>query len=135
MTADHFRPLLECSAVASALSHAASLLAQNRVPSEVVDAIRCERMTALRKPDGGIRGIVVGDVLRRAVARTIAQQFTKQVEAATSPHQYALKTKAGCETVAHILQVLTDLDPHATIVSVDGIGAYDLISRNAMMQG
>ena len=69
------------------------------------------------------------------MARTIAQQYVAKVEVATPPHQYALRTKAGCETVAHILQVLTDLDPNATVVSVDGIGAYDLISRNSMLQG
>ena len=34
-------------------------------------------MTALQKPDGGVRGIVVGDVFRRVVARTIAQQYAK----------------------------------------------------------
>ena len=33
-------------------------------------AIRLGRMTALSKPDGGVRGIVVGDFLRRLVART-----------------------------------------------------------------
>ena len=96
-------------------------------------AIRCRRMIAL--PDGGVRGIVVGDVFRRAVARTIAQQYVAKVEVATTPHQCALKTKAVCESVAHILQVLTDLDSNATVVSVDGIGAHDLISRNTMMQG
>ena len=32
------------------------------------------RVKALQNPDGGIRGIVVGDVLRRLVARTIAKQ-------------------------------------------------------------
>ena len=69
------------------------------------------------------------------MARTIAQQYVAKVEVATTPHQYALRTKAGCETVAHILQVLTDLDPNATVVSVDGIGAYDLISRNSMLRG
>ena len=37
--------------------------------------------------------------------------------------------------MAHILQTLTDLDERATIVSVDGIGAYDLNSRNSMLQG
>ena len=37
--------------------------------------------------------------------------------------------------MAHILQVLTELDPSSTVVSVDGIGAYDLMSRNAMMRG
>ena len=34
--------------------------------------------------------------------------------------------------MAHILQV--ELDEEATVVS-DGIGAFDLISRNAMMSG
>ena len=100
-----------------------------------MNALRYGRLTALRKPDGGVRAIVVGDVFRRVVARTIAQQYTKKVEEATAPHQYALKTKAGCETVAHILQVLTDLDPDATVVSVDGVGAFDLISRHSMMEG
>ena len=43
-------------AVAMALSQAASLLAQNKVPEEVMDAIRCGRLTALRKSDGSVRG-------------------------------------------------------------------------------
>ena len=77
----------------------------------------------------------MGDVFRRAVVRPISQQFTAKVEVATAPHQYAFNTKEGCETVAHIHQVLTDLDPHATVVFVDGIGAYDPICRNFMMQG
>ena len=54
---------------------------------------------------------------------------------ATAPFQYALSTKAGCECVAHILQSLTDQHSNATVVSIDGIGAYDLISRNSMLEG
>ena len=38
------------------------------------------RITALRKPSGGIRENVVGDVFRRLVARTIAQQISPTVE-------------------------------------------------------
>ena len=34
-----------------------------------------------------------------------------------------------------MLQTLTDQDPNATILSVDGVGAFDLVSRNAMLQG
>ena len=59
------------------------------------------------------------------MARTIAKQVSKQAEAATVPFQYALSTKAWCECVAHILQTLTDLDPEATVMSIDGVGAYD----------
>ena len=81
-----------------------------------------------------MRGIVVGDVLRRLVGRTMAQQLSKAVEAATSPHQYALSTRAGTECVAHVLQGLTEMDPQTTIVSIDGVGAYDSISRKAMLE-
>ena len=64
----------------------------------------------------------------------MAKQFSKKVEAATVPFQYALSTKAGCECVAHILQALSDRDPEVTIMSIDGIGAFDLISRNSMFE-
>ena len=113
----------------------ASLLARGRVPDTILQAIRFGRLTVLQKPDGGVRGIVVGDTIRRLVARTMAKQIAKKVETATAPFQYALKTKAGCECVAHVLQTLTDTDPEATVLSIDGLGAYDLISRNAMLEG
>ena len=57
------------------------------------------------------------------------------VERATAPFQYALKTRARCEGVSHTRQTLLELDPRETVLSVDGVGAFDLISRNAMMVG
>ena len=48
---------------------------------------------------------------------------------------YALNTRAGCECIAHALQGLTELNPEATVTSIDGIGAFDLISREAMLTG
>ena len=53
------------------------------------------------------------------------------MEQHTSPFQFALSTKSGCECVAHIARAMTDLDP----TPIDGIGAFDLISREAMLQG
>ena len=49
----------------------------------------------VREPDGGVWGIIVGDIIRRLVARTIAKQIARQAEEATAPHQCALNTKAG----------------------------------------
>ena len=43
--------------------------------------------------------------------------------------------KSGGECIAHSLQALTDFDPRATVLSIDGIGAFDLISRGAMLDG
>ena len=62
---------------------------------------------------------------RRLVARTIAQQINPAVGRATAPFQCALTTRAGVECVAHVIQTLTDLDHTATVLSVDGVGAFD----------
>ena len=92
------------------------------------------RLTALQMPSGGVRGIVIGDTFRRLVARTTAQQLRAAVEEATAPFQYALLTRSGGDCVAHAVQALTEADPSNTILSVDGVGAFDLVvSRGAMM--
>ena len=102
MTAEHLRPLLENDRDIAKLCDFASIMARGEVPDRIEPAVRLGRITALQKPDGGVRGIVVSDFLRRAVARTMAQQVSKEVEDATAPFQYALKTKSGCECFAHL---------------------------------
>ena len=54
-------------------------------------------MTEHVKPAGGVRGIVVGYVFKRLVARTVAQQMGPAVEKTTAPFQHALSTRAECE--------------------------------------
>ena len=76
---------------------------------------------------------MASDVVRRLVARTISQQLSKAVEA-TRPHQYAMTTRAGCECIVHAKQGLSELDPEATITSVDGVSADDMISRRSMLE-
>ena len=77
----------------------------------------------------------MGEVIRRLTARTMAQQLRPAIEAATAPFQYALSTRAGCECVSHALQAISELDEDATVTSIDGISAYDTISRRAMIAG
>ena len=83
----------------------------------------------------GVRGIVAGEVLRRLVARTMAQQLGPAVENFTAPFQFALTTRSGCECVAHTIQALCQADPELTLTSLDGVSAFDLISRRAMLEG
>ena len=74
---------------------------------------------------------MVGDVFRRFVGRTLAKQFTEQGQAATLPFQYAFPPMQA-RNVLHTLCKLSSFDPSATILSIDGVGAYDSISRRAM---
>ena len=80
MTTEHLKPLLDDV-------RGMRLLSFGDVP-EVAQMVRVGRLAALAKP-------VAGDVVRRLVSRTIAQQLSAAVETATAPHQYALSTKQG----------------------------------------
>ena len=132
MSVEHILGLVESDHDMEIFCSFATIFSQGHMPRGVLEGLRLGRVTALRMPDGGIRGIVVGDIVRRLIARTIAQQISKQLEEATAPHQYALQTKSGCECVSHMVLMLTDMTPRQT---VDGIGAFDLVSRKAMLQG
>ena len=98
------RPLLDNPRDLHALFLMAETVGARNGPEAAVRPLRLGRLTALRKPTGGVRGIVAGDILRRLVSRTIAQQLSDVVKNATSPFQYALSTRAGCECIAHALQ-------------------------------
>ena len=91
-------------------------------------------MTALQKPDGGVRGIATGTSFRRLVAKTLARQFGKAVESTCAPFQFALSTRAGTNCVGHVVRALTDENPMVTVLSIDGVGAYDHVYRSAMMK-
>ena len=64
MTAEHFKPMLE-----SGVDIQFSISTMSRLP-----VVRCTRMTALQKDDGGVMST------SRRVARTIATQFSKRGE-------------------------------------------------------
>ena len=64
------------------LGDAVEALAQGAVPAEISKAFMLANMTALRKDDGGARGIASGIAFRRMTARTLARQFGPEMEEA-----------------------------------------------------
>ena len=114
--------------------HGAALrLAQADVPSVVLDGLRVGRLVALRKPNGRVRALVVGDVLRRLLGRALAQHFAPHFQSACLPHQFGLSTRVGTEAVNRPLRAATEANPRATVLSVDAVGAFDHVARGAML--
>ena len=101
MTAEHLRVLLHQERDSDLLHEMALDVVRADIPEAVLEAIRLGRMTAVQKSGGGVRGIIVGDILRRLVAKTLAQEMSHHIEAATSPFQCALTTRCGCECITH----------------------------------
>ena len=128
LTAEIAKVLLDDPAATQAFSQVCCRLAQANIPPIIATALGMGRLVG-----GGVRGLVVGDFLRRLVARSLAQHFASQFDHECHPHQFALSTRAGAEALVHGLQLTTEADPQLTIWSVDGIGAYDHVSRAAML--
>ena len=59
--------------------------------------------------------------------------FSGELDAATRPFQFALQTRAGTDSLAAMLRAAVELDPRATVVSLDGRSAYDTISRATIL--
>ena len=131
LTGDLGRVLLDDPATLDAFCQVCLRVARAVVPGSIMPALGLGRLVALRKPKGSVRGLVVGDFLRRLVARSLAQHFCGAIDSACRPCQFALSTRAGSEALAHGLA--TEADPSLTILSVDGVGAYDHVSRSAML--
>ena len=134
LTAESLRLILDDEEATNKLIQVTQQIARAELPDTASQALGLGRLVALQKPNGRVRGLVIGDLLRRLVARSLAQQFSQHIQQACSPHQYALSTRAGTEAVVHVITSATELDPNNTIVSVDGIGAYDTIARHSMLQ-
>ena len=73
--AEHLKILLQDAEAIELLADAATQLARAHVPQEIQQALAMARMTALRKPYSGVRGIATGDPFRRLVARKLAKQL------------------------------------------------------------
>ena len=132
-TNEMLRVCLDDAEVLQLLRLAAEDFARGSATEEITKVFIMASMTALRKSDGGVRGIATGTSFRRLVARTLARQFMREVEKTCAPFQFALSTRAGTDCVGHAVRGATDLDPRMTVLSIDAIGAYDHVYRSSML--
>ena len=100
--------------------HAASVLAQARVPPAVAAARALAGMTALQKLDG-CEGHSHGDVFRRLVSRALAKTWASTFHEATRPYQHPLSARTGMDAL--VARLCTALETDPVVVSLDGRSA------------
>ena len=107
------------------------LTAQLEVPFELDQALSLKNFKSARRgAAGGPSGMTTEHLRPLLDSEEDCEKFWF-----SAPHQYAMSTRAGCESIAHLLQARTDQDHRATVLSIDGIGAFDLVSRESMLGG
>ena len=69
------------------------------------------------------------------VAKTRARQFKEQFRAGIAPANFCLAKRSGTDALVHMVRCMMEADPHCTLVSIDGVGAYDHVGRARMLDG
>ena len=131
---EYLQLCLESETALDLLTDVAEVLARGRVPEPVVAAMAMSQLTALRKPNGRVRGICAGDTFRRLVAKCLARQKQQALRQAVAPANFGLADRSGTDGLIHLVRSLTEADHNCTVLSIDGVGAYDHVSRARMMQ-
>ena len=103
---------------------AAEQLARAEVLISIMEVIRQGRLTALRSDESGVRGIVVGDANAPSVVTWSSPQHRRRARSFDS-----CSANASCPPSTHRGRSGSDN------VSIDGMSAFDLVSRAAMLRG
>ena len=97
------------------------------------DYLRDATLIPLQKPDGGIRPICVGEILRRFASRLLLKKFRDQICHVLGASQ-ACMSKGGIEQTIFHAQEFLHRYPEGILVSLDLANAFNEVSRSSIRQ-
>jgi hypothetical protein len=94
------------------------------------------RLTPLRKPDGGLRPIAVGDMIYRLATKAIIRHSNRRDF--LLPYQFGVGSKGGVEPVVRAVERALEgnLDrPYTHLTSLDFSNAFNTVDRRDIAEG
>ena len=119
------------------LAEVVSLLAQGRAPSFVAPVLAGAGLVTLPKPQGGVRPIAVGEILRRLTGKCLMTQVREDAQAFFWPAQVGVAVKGGAERAVHAVRAWTQQHAGASqkaLLKLDFRNAFNCVSRDAVLQ-
>jgi hypothetical protein len=107
----------------------------NGLPAVARDLLFGGSLVALRKPSGGIRPIVMGDVLLRLLAKALSVEHGGSFRDFLAPlGQLGVAISAGAESIVHATRVALQSHPDWVVLQLDFENAFQRISRELILQ-
>jgi hypothetical protein len=129
------------SPLVQALGALAEVALTSAFPDSVREVLCASSLIPLRKKDGGVRPIAVGDTLRRVIGKCLLHSEAVMMEmACLQPRQCGVGVRNAAEMVGMGLQRFVQ-SKHASsvddyvVLQVDMRNAFNSISRNAVLKG
>ena len=85
----------------TSIANLVNLASRGQLPSFVAPTFCSASLTALKKTKRGVRPIAVGEVLRRLIAKCIAQEASSEAVEHFSSRHFGVAVKCGAESIVH----------------------------------
>src|SRR5208283_1894176 len=107
-----------------------------KVPADVCPFLYGASLTALRKKDGGLRPIAVGNTLRRLAGKIISRRLMVSMGDLLRPRQVGYGTRGGAEAVVHLTRAFihTEGAVERVLLKLDFRNAFNTIRRDVLLQ-
>jgi Reverse transcriptase (RNA-dependent DNA polymerase) len=134
-------PSPEAAALASdAVTNLVNRLASGRAPTSFAPWLCGAPLTAISTPNGAVRPIAVGEVIRRLVAKCLMARVRQPAQALLAPLQLGVAVKGGAEAIVHTVRRLIThhldaaVSPDGALLQVDFSNAFNLVRGDAFCQ-
>ena len=107
LRANHLREATRCPTASCgtralrAIAATVNLLAAGGAPPEIASYLCGATLLAMKKKNGGLRPIAVGEVLRRLTSKCLSRAVQSDSSDVLTPLQVGVGVKGGCEAVVH----------------------------------
>jgi hypothetical protein len=116
------------------LLHCVQRLIAGKLDPVITEGLGSCTLIALAKPDGTIRPIAIGEVLRRLAGKAICYQLKEVMRNFFFPFQYGVQTRGGCEQIVHTIRAHHYLNRNDVLLRIDCVNAFNRVSRRAFLQ-
>ncbi|XP_061706794.1 uncharacterized protein LOC133517478 [Cydia pomonella] len=110
-----------------------NLMLAGKVCREVVPILYGANLIALKKKDGGIRPIAVGNTFRRLTSKICCREFHSRLTEKFKPIQLGFGLKGGCEGAVHAARSFIDSPNFEILVKIDVRNAFNSIDRGVLL--
>ena len=120
-----------------ALANLCSKLLQGQIPQHARDLLFAANLTALRKKDGGVRPIAVGNVIRRLASKMAAKCVIPELRRQLPPVQLGVGVSSGCEAAAHHVRAFVQspvMPGNNVLVKLDMKNAFNTVRQDHFLE-
>lgn len=133
-------PLLRTAMRSEAVTDMITMLASSVLDGKAVgrEFLLAARLIPLRKSDGGVRPIAVGELLYRLIMKAVLRANVRRTMFLAN--QFGVQTLGGVEPVVHAVRAAAfgdrhlDNGPFTHLVSLDFSNAFNTLDRTALAQ-